>query len=170
MSGHPLETVIYVPLRAIGDWFFGPDTEEESETKPAAMSGNIGETVSQSVRGGFHFVEFHIGSVGGGMVIMLITILVAIGMWYACRKKGFCRPGRRMEQRHQHRSPPPFYSPEATWDARAQWGQAIPMMEMGRNQPSAPMYSIEQEHRGMLQLAPPSSRRLDQLQGQTSAL
>jgi len=115
-------------------------------------------------------VEFHIGSVGGGMVIMLITILVAIGVWYACRKRCPCRPVGRVERRHQPRSPPPFYSPEAAWDARAQWGQAIPMMEMGRAQPTAPVYAIEQEQRGMLQLAPPSSQRLDQLSNQTSAL
>jgi len=157
---HPLYTSINVPLQAVGEWIFG---EEETEQKIDVMGGNtVGDIVTKiSESGGFHFVEFHIGSVGGGMVLMLVAMLVMIGVWYACGKKCPCKIERR---RASGRNPsPPFYTPEASWNARANWGAAIPMVEM-QPAPSAPRYAIENQVCGEDRLAPPTTRRLDQLQ------
>jgi len=158
---HPLYTLINVPLQAIGGWIFG---EEEVKQEERKMGGNtVGEVVNKNLEsGGFHFVEFHIGSVGGGMVLMLVAMLVMIGIWYACGRRCPCKIERRRRTPRGNPSPP-FYTPEASWNARASWGAAIPMVEM-QPAPTAPRYAIETQVSGEDRLAPPTTRRLDQLQ------
>lgn len=52
-------------------------------------NNNVAE-VNQS--SGFHFIEFHMPSIGAGVIIVIIIITALIGIVYFCKK---CRRGER---------------------------------------------------------------------------